>query len=111
MSYDVDLVGAGPVEHFTDGGNYVLGGTDEASLNITWNYSQFYYWFLDEEAGLRALNGCRAGDWIERLAAAVEKLGTHRYDDYAPTAGNAGVALDRLLGWARQYPDAVFEVR
>lgn len=112
MSFDVYLKNAGPVERFTDGGTYALGGTVEPELNITYNYSPHYYKHLDNESGLRALDGQRAGDWISRLAHAVDVLGTDRHSDYwEPTEGNAGAALARLLEFAKQYPDGVWEVR
>lgn len=134
MSFDIELVdGDGNiccVESHQEGGTYKVGGTSYAKLNVTYNYAWFYYHFLDSENGIRALNGQRAGEWIERLEKAVEVLGDKQYIEYpdgfrlgdktppqgivkywAPTPGNAGYALSILLGWARQYPDAVFEVR
>lgn len=99
------------VERFQDGGTYAVGGSTEASLNITYNYSPFYYNHLDKENGLRFLNGKRAGDVIKALEYAVSALGTTRDNDYwASTPGNAGAALAVLLSWARQYPDAIFSV-
>lgn len=99
------------VERFQDGGTQVMGGSTEASLNITYNYSPYYYEVLDKENGLRFLNNKRAGDVIAVLESAVAALGTYRDDDYwAKTPGNAGFALSILLAWARQYPDATFSV-
>lgn len=98
-------------EPFEDGGTYVMGGSSECELNITYNYSRFYYETLDSEDGLRALNNQRAGDWIERLESAVAVLGTDRDDDYwKASAGNAGAALARLLAWARAYPEGIWSV-
>ena len=98
------------VEIHSEGGTYALGGTDQAKLNVTYNYSWFYYHFLDEQEGIRWLDGKTAKDCISRLENAVEVLGTSRYDkDYwAATPGNAGYVLNVLLGWARQHPDARF---
>ena len=111
MSWDVTLFNAGPVEQFEDGGTYPLGGEDQPRLNITYNYSPHYYAYLDADHGLRAMNGQHAGDWIQRLHTAVEALGTDRDGDYwKSTAGNAGAALARLLSWAEQYPDGIWEV-
>ena len=111
MSFDVYLENAGPVERFEDGGTYVLGGSDDASFNITYNYSPHYYKHLDPDNGLRAMDGQRAGDWEERLQGAVEILGTERHSDYwEPSEGNAGAALARLLEWARQYPEGVWRI-
>lgn len=98
-------------EPFEDGGTYVVGGSDECELNITYNYSRYYYEHLNAENGIRSLHEQRAGDWIEKLQSAVTALGTARDDDYwKATAGNAGSALSRLLAWARTYPDARFRV-
>lgn len=117
------------VESHQEGGVVQVGGSSEASLNVTYNYAWFYFHFLDQENGIRALNGQRAGDWIERLEKAVEVLGDKQYVEYpdgfmlggknpkgvvnywAPTPGNAGHALSILLTWAKQHPDAHFEVR
>jgi len=46
------------------------------------------------------------------LAHVVEVLGDEPYktDYWAPTPGNAGHAAAILLGWAKLYPDATFEV-
>ena len=114
MSWWVSLSDDGgqcSVESFTEGGTYKVGGSSEAELNITYNYSKHYYQHLDKDNGLRALDGQRAGDWIERLESAVKELGTERADDYwAATEGNAGHALNILLSWAKQHPNAVFRV-
>ena len=100
-----------PVEKHSEGGTYAIGGTDEAELNITYNYGNFYYHCLDRKEGLRWLNGKKAKDCTERLENAVRKLGTDRDKDYwAPTQRNAGYALSILLRWARQYPNAIFKV-
>ena len=52
-----------------------------------------------------------AKDTIAALESAVNKLGTKTSSDYwKPTKGNAGYALSILLSWARQYPEAVWDV-
>lgn len=108
MSYDVYLENAGPVESFEEGGTYALGGTDQPELNVTYNYSEVYR-LLD--FGLRDLDGKRADDTLPTLQRIVDKLGTKTYPDYwAPTPGNAGKALARLLSWAKQYPDGIWRV-
>lgn len=99
------------VELFAEGGTLPIGGTTDAELNITYNYSELCYRYLDKEQGLRWLHQKRAKDCIEKLENAVEELGTKQDKDYwKPTPGNAGYALNILLGWARQYPEAKFEV-
>lgn len=119
MSWDIDLIGEDGkpviVDPFEEGGTYPVGGTDRAELNVTYNYSWFYYQFLDRKNGIKALDGQRAGDWIERLQTVVDTLpeGPKRpdYDYWADTPSNARKPLVRLLAWAKQYPDAVFSVR
>ncbi len=111
MSYDINLSypesGRAQVETFAEGGTYVLGGSTDASLNVTYNYGSFYYEYLDKELGIRWLYGKQAKDTVERLQHAVEALGTERSDDYwEKTPGNAGYALSILLSWARLHPDA-----
>lgn len=85
MSFDIDLVdqinGAPlflPYSH-SEGGTYVMGGTNEASLNITYNYSKFYYETLDNEDGLRWLHGKLAGETVDKLFHAVKVLSVDRF--------------------------------
>lgn len=118
-SYGKDLPDACPVpcyrlvevERFTDGGTYPIGGTTEAELNVTYNYSEWFYKYLDGESGLRWLDGKTGAEAYPRLVFAVDQLGTKRSAYYwAATPGNAGAALDRLAKWAKQYPKAIFRV-
>lgn len=105
-----DKNGPVQVDRHSEGGTYVYGGIAQAELNITYNYAKDM-WRTLGEGGVASLHGKRAGDVIEILAAAVETLGTEQDQDYwAATPGNAGYALSILLGWARRYPEAVFEV-
>ncbi len=109
------------VDTHDEGGTYVVGGCDEAELNITYNYRGHFRDVgicLHEgdggenaDDGLFYLHGKLARDAIPHLEHAVKQLGTERDAAYwASTPGNAGHALSILLGWARQYPDAVFRV-
>ena len=109
------------VETFEEGGTQVVGGSTEADLNVTYNYGKpirdamvvadFPYSERFDYFGVSALHGQRAGDTITTLEVGVTILGTEQDDDYwAATPGNAGYALNILLGWARQYPDAVWNV-
>ena len=108
MSYWISLhdeTGAMPsVDSFTDGGTYAVGGSDEADLNVTYNYCR-HFDFRGE------LHGRKAADTIPIMEKAVAELGTKRADDYwTATSGNAGAAVARLLAWARQHPDCMWEV-
>lgn len=167
MSYSISLVDyetGDPVsvKNHAEGGTYVLGGTTEACLNITYNYAPFYYKHLDKDKGIRWLYGLEAKDTVDRLFAAVKALGTEQNKEpfwtldinkildkqipqefldkceegldfdkpenvelleeglakgyihdggpyWRPTAGNAGYALNILLQWALQHPDAIWE--
>jgi len=134
MSYDVGLRNPetkelAKVKNHSEGGTYALGGIEEASLNITYNYGWFYYRLLDKEEGLRWLYGKTGKECISRLEKVVEELGTKQYsrpkdgstfnpndrfgnyvkDYWAPTPGNAGYALNILLQWAKEHPGGVFE--
>ena len=106
MSYWVYLTydnGTVPVEPHSEGGTYAMGGTSKAEINVTYNYSRVY----PEYFSLRDLDGKTAAETELILAKAVDELGTERDEDYwNPTPGNAGYALNILLGWARQHPKA-----
>ena len=160
MSYGIELQKDGEAVHVSlheEGGTYVLGGKEEAALNITYNYSPHYHEHLDKEKGLRWLYGKTGEETELRLVTAVAILGTEQntepfwrlvweqpasvdddtwqrwlkiqnWDEYTvdfkvalaasairdggaywkPTPGNAGYALNILLGWAREHPDAVW---
>ena len=110
MSYDIQLVGADYVPDHEEGGTIVVGGTPEAKLNITYNYSQFYYDSLDLEKGIRWLYGKTGKETTSRLRRATMLLGTDRDEDYwKATSGNAGYVLSLLLSWAESNPDAVWQ--
>jgi len=98
------------VPQHQEGGTYQVGGCEGATLNITYNYSAHYRAAMGGD-GLADLNGMIASEAIPILERAVQELGVVRNADYwAATAGNAGSALNVLLGWARLYPDATFVV-
>lgn len=115
MSHDIRLVSRTlggevtcKVVPHEEGGTYAMGGTADADLNVTYNYSQVYA-ILDFHPS--ELNDKRAGDCIPRLEEIVAKLGTRQYSDYwAPTPGNAGHAMNVVLGWCKQNPDAIVRV-
>jgi hypothetical protein len=115
MSFWVSLTGEDgniiDVSSFEEGGTYQVGGCNRADLNITYNYSPYYYEVLDTDNGLRWLDGKEASECIDRLQKSVDVLGVEHSDNYwDSTKGNAGYALSILLGWARKNPQAVFRV-
>ena len=116
MSYDISLVDPVTREtllvenpHHLRGGTYAIGGTTEAWLNITWNYSKFYYRVFGEK-GIRTIYGMTGAESIPILKAAMDKLG----DDVDPnywesTEGNAKRALAGLLALAQMRPDGIWD--
>jgi len=106
MSYWVSLINGNDeiyeVEPFEEGGTYCMGGSTEADLNITYNYSKCY---APLGFSIKDLHDKTAIEMIPKLEELVEKLGTKQDKDYwKPTNGNAGFALSILLKWAKQYP-------
>lgn len=77
--------------------------SESASITVTYNLTGFFK-FKD-------LHGKRAKDTIQVLRDAVEALGVEKDEDpYSPTPGNAGSICSLFLSWARDYPDATWEV-
>jgi hypothetical protein len=100
MSYDIRLVDPVTKElllleqpHFINGGTYAVGGTTELWLNITYNYSRYYYeategdpdFAHDEssankareivtEYGIRGIYGKSGAQSIPLLKRMIEKI-------------------------------------
>lgn len=116
MSYDIDLVDpiTGKVllldeVHQMKGGTFALGGTREASLNVTYNYSKHYYRVFGEK-GIRTIYGLTGAESVKVLQDAIIKLGDDTDDDYwKPTEGNAKAALYHLLALAIVRPDGIWD--
>jgi hypothetical protein len=116
MSYDIYLVN--PVNgeklildapHQMRGGTYALGGTYEAHLNITYNYSKHYYKVLGDK-GIRTIYGMTGADSIPVLQVAADWLDDDLSENYwEPTEGNAKKALLQLIALAKMRPDGVWE--
>ena len=116
MSYDIQIKNkAGetvrfPSAHDIAGGTYAVGGTDEAWLNVTYNYAPIFYRVLGEK-GVRTIYGLSPRDSIPVLDAALEKLGdaTPDRDYWKPSHGNAKRALENLRRLAQlaveHFPD------
>lgn len=82
--------------HDFKGGLQAVGGTDEAWLNVTYNYGKFYHQLWED--GLHGWDGKPVQDFIPELERGVAELGTdHNGNLYEATAGNAGFALQSLL--------------
>ena len=115
MGWDIELVDSEgkivEVPRHWEGSTIAISGIEYADLNLTYNYSKWYYEFLDSKEGLRWLNNKKAKDTIKTMEKAIEKLGTERDNDYwAPTPGNAGYALSILIHWAKQHPEATWKI-
>jgi len=115
MSYDIDLCDSITGEpllldapHHMTGGTYPLGGSDVASFNVTYNYSEHFGRVLGEK-GIRSIYGMSGADSILVLGKAIADLGDDVSDDYwEPTEGNAKRALMCLLALAKMRPDGVW---
>ena len=115
MSYDIDLLD--PVTkktieldfpHAMRGGTYALGGTTQASLNVTYNYARFFYKTMGDD-GIRTLYGKTGAESIPILQSAIGQLGDDVSDNYwDDTEGNAKQALCQLLALAKMRPDGVW---
>lgn len=87
----------------SEGGTFVVGGTKECNLNITWNYSKVFY--------IRILDGKTAGDCIDWLEAIIKILGTEQDLDYwKATNGNVGYTLSIILEWCKEFPEAIIDI-
>ena len=116
MSYDIYLNDPITKEticfdesHQFAGGTYELGGTREAWLNITYNYSKHYYRVFGEK-GIRTLYGLTGKKAIPLLKDAINKLKADVSNDYwEATEGNARKALEGLLVFASLRSDGIFD--
>lgn len=99
------------VDHFFEGGTRNILGSDEASINVTYNYSKYYYKWINKEEGIRWLDGKKAKDTIKVLHIAINNLSEEESDDYwEATEGNARKPLMRLLQWANECPEGIWRV-
>lgn len=105
MSYDVKVVNKKtnetvflPERHYIGGGTFAIDGTDMAWLNITYNYSKYFYEVIDKDLGIRFLYGKTLQETMPMLDSAIDALGTEPpSDDYwKESAGNARRALESL---------------
>lgn len=144
MSYDISLVDPVTKEtleldspHFMRGGTYAIGGTTEACLNITYNYSRWYYMdgvfpdrgghedFSNGLQGIRSLYGLSGAESVPILQKAIavleamtDDLNEQERREYEaqgaggywmPTRANAIKPLYQLLALARMRPDGVWD--
>lgn len=116
MSYDIELCDSVTREvieldepHQMRGGTYCVGGTTELYLNVTYNYSKYYYRVMGEK-GIRTIYGLTGAESIPILEAAISQLGNDVDPDYwKPTEGNAKRPLYQLLAFAKMRPDGIWD--
>lgn len=115
MSYDISL--CDPVDgeviqfdtpHRIRGGNYAAGGTTEAWLNVTYNYSKHFRRVLGNK-GIQTIFGMTGAESIPIIEAAMDQLSDDVSSNYwEATEGNAKQALAGLLAFARMRPDGIW---
>lgn len=102
MSYWIELQVDGKMvelqqSHTLRGGTYALGGTTEATLNITYNYWKYFHKVFGEN-GIRGLYGRNVADGITWLMGGLRQLEGVPDDNYwAATEGNAKKAIEDLI--------------
>lgn len=133
MSYDISLVDPATQEtlhadapHQMYGGTYAVGGTDELRLNITYNYSRWYYKnYAFGARGIRAIYGLSGAESIPVLKRAICGLESSCEDlseedrqhciscdatgYWMPTKTHAIRPLYQLLAMAQMRPDGIWE--
>jgi hypothetical protein len=116
MSYDIYLnhpvtgeVLETEASHNLRGGTYAVGGTTEAWLNVTYNYSKFFYSTMGE-AGIRTIYGMTGAASLPILRSTVSQLGDDVSKNYwDATEGNAKCSLLQLIALAEMRPDGVWQ--
>jgi|SRR6185295_17159647 len=95
-------------EHHLGGGTQAIGGTTEAWLNITYNYSGIFTKVLGEK-GIRSIYGLTGVESMPILAKAIAQLGNDIDEDYwKPTEGNVKAALVNLIVLACFAPHGIW---
>ena len=116
MSYDIDLLDPVTREviqldypHQMCGGTYALGGTREATLNITYNYAEVFRRVFGEN-GVRSIYGKTGAETMGIFSRAMLELGDDVDDDYwKPTEGNVKRAIAALMALASLRPDGIWD--
>ncbi len=99
------------VDRFQNGCETNRKGEVFARVEVSYNFSPFYYQAFDKKLGLMWLHGKQANTCVRKLGRAVKKLGTERTDNPRESAAeNAGYLLALLLKWAKEHPKAILEV-
>ena len=128
MGHDISMVDENgcviEIDAHHDCGNYLIvdgEGTTEARIGITYNYSWFYYKFIDSKKGIKWIYGKKGSECVERLKNFIKELEIPRCfgsaqkeispneDYWSPTPTNACMPIRTLLEWAERFPDGVFD--
>lgn len=103
MSYDVEIQDWDgscvqlPQKHNVKGGTYSEGGTEDASLNITYNYSAVYALVGFSVKDLHGIEFEKGKLMILKAISALPWSETGDASYWTPTLGNARKALVDLL--------------
>lgn len=96
-------------KHGIKGGTYAVGGSADAWLNVTYNYSEHFQTVLGEK-GIRTIYGMTGKQSIPILLDAMEQLKDDTHPDYwKPTEGNAKAALHGLVLLADKAPHGIWQ--
>lgn len=117
MSYDISLVDPVTREtlsldapHHMRGGTYPVGGSTEASLNVTYNYGMHLRAAFNSDKGIRTIYGMSGAESLPILERAISELDDDVDPDYwKSTQGNTKRALTQLLALAKMRPDGVWD--
>lgn len=103
MSYSISIVDKKTnktvlVNHDIKGSTYAIGGSNLAEMDITYNYSKYYYDKFGTY-GIRSLYGKPLDEAIKILKKVITSFGDvlPSEDYWKPTKGNAKFALIDLL--------------
>ncbi len=116
MSYDIYLTDPQTKQtilfnekHCIIGGTYALGGTNEAWLNVTYNYAEHFVRVLGDK-GIRSIYGLTGKQSMPILEKAISGLKDNVNSDYwKPTEGNAKQALINLSTLAMMAPHGIWK--
>lgn len=99
---DYDLITATYEEH-----SYSDCDEAVATFYCTYNYSKFFYTYIDSEEGIRSFYDVKAKSVAKVLFRVINQMDeTTEVDDYwAGTEGNARKALVKLLDLCLQHPN------
>jgi hypothetical protein len=114
MSYDFYLVDdKGEVikgSHNFKGGTYRVGGSEDLTFNITFNYSPLFSKVICPDLGVKKIIGMKSKDSVTLLIDAINKLDPNDInDDYWKCCeGNARSSLIALVNLALMAPHGVW---